>query len=43
VEHKVGSVEEAKALRKAKAMVEEELSKLTGGLPLPPGFKLPGF
>ncbi len=31
------------ALRKAKAMVEEELSKLTGGLPLPPGFKLPGF
>jgi len=31
------------ALRKAKAMVKEELSKLTGGLPLPPGFKLPGF
>ncbi len=31
------------ALRKAKAMVEEELSKLAGGLPLPPGFKLPGF
>jgi len=31
------------ALRKAKAMVEEELSKLTGGLPLPPGFKLTGF
>jgi len=31
------------ALRKVKAMVEEELLKLTGGLPLPPGFKLPGF
>lgn len=31
------------ALRKAKAMVEEELLKLTGALPLPPGFKLPGF
>ncbi len=31
------------ALRKAKALVEEELSKLTGGLSLPPGFKLPGL
>jgi DNA-binding YbaB/EbfC family protein len=31
------------ALRKAKVMVEEELSKLTVGLSLPPGFKLPGF
>lgn len=31
------------ALKKAKAMVEEELAKITGGLALPPGFKLPGF
>lgn len=31
------------ALKQAKAMVEEELAKITGGLALPPGFKLPGF
>lgn len=31
------------ALKKAKAMMEEELSKITGGLSLPPGFRLPGF
>lgn len=31
------------ALKKAKEMVEEELAKITGGLALPPGFKLPGF
>ena len=31
------------ALRRAKAIVEEELAKLTGGLPLPPGFRFPGF
>ncbi len=31
------------ALKKAKEMVEEEMSKLVGGLALPPGFKLPGF
>ncbi|MCS7200065.1 MAG: YbaB/EbfC family nucleoid-associated protein [Caldimicrobium sp.] len=31
------------ALKKAKALLEEELAKVTGGLALPPGFKLPGF
>lgn len=31
------------ALKKAKMMIEEELTKITGGLPLPPGFKLPGL
>lgn len=31
------------ALKKAKAMMEEEIAKITGGLNLPPGFKLPGF
>lgn len=31
------------ALKKAKAMMEEEIAKITGGLALPPGFKLPGF
>lgn len=31
------------ALKRAKSMMEEELSKITGGLPLPPGFKLPGL
>jgi len=31
------------ALKKAKAMMEEEMAKITGGLALPPGFKLPGF
>lgn len=31
------------ALKKAKAMMEEELAKLTGGLNLPPGFRLPGL
>lgn len=31
------------ALKKAKAMMEEEIAKITGGLTLPPGFKLPGF
>jgi len=31
------------ALRKAKAMMQEELMKLTSGIPLPPGFKLPGL
>jgi len=31
------------ALKKAKMMIEEELAKITGGLPLPPGFKLPGL
>lgn len=31
------------ALKKAKEMVEEEMAKITGGLALPPGFKLPGF
>lgn len=29
------------ARAKADAHVSEEMSKLTGGLPLPPGFKLP--
>ena len=29
------------ALRKAQEMVSEEMSKLTGGLKLPPGLKLP--
>ncbi len=29
------------ARTKADAHVSEEMSKLTGGLPLPPGFKLP--
>uniref|UniRef100_A0A832LV77 Nucleoid-associated protein ENT73_06925 n=1 Tax=Caldimicrobium thiodismutans TaxID=1653476 RepID=A0A832LV77_9BACT len=31
------------ALKKAKVMMEEEIAKITGGLALPPGFKLPGF
>jgi DNA-binding YbaB/EbfC family protein len=31
------------ALKKAKAMMEEEMAKITGGLALPPGFRLPGF
>lgn len=31
------------ALKKAKEMVEAEMAKITGGLALPPGFKLPGF
>ncbi|MCS7149696.1 MAG: YbaB/EbfC family nucleoid-associated protein [Caldimicrobium sp.] len=31
------------ALKKAKALVEEEMAKITGGLALPPGFKIPGF
>ncbi|MBK0401024.1 YbaB/EbfC family nucleoid-associated protein [Limibaculum sp. M0105] len=30
------------AVRKAKEQAQEELSKLTEGLPLPPGFKFPG-
>lgn len=30
------------AVRKAKEQAAEELSKLTEGLPLPPGFKFPG-
>jgi DNA-binding YbaB/EbfC family protein len=29
------------ARQKGEAMVQEEMSKLTGGLSLPPGFKLP--
>ena len=29
------------ARQKGEAMVQEEMSKLTGGLQLPPGFKLP--
>lgn len=29
------------ACHKAEALVSEEMSKLTGGLPLPSGFKLP--
>ncbi len=31
------------ALKRAKAMMEEEMAKITGGLALPPGFRLPGF
>lgn len=31
----------ADAKRKAEAMSQEEMQKLTGGLNLPPGFKLP--
>lgn len=31
------------ALKKAKALFEEELAKITGSLALPPGFKPPGF
>lgn len=31
------------ALKKVKVMMEEEMAKITGGLALPPGFKLPGI
>lgn len=31
----------ADAKRKVEAQMQEEMSSLTGGLPLPPGFKLP--
>lgn len=31
----------ADAKRKVEAQMQEEMSALTGGLPLPPGFKLP--
>jgi DNA-binding protein YbaB len=35
----VAAVNDAKG--KADAAAQAEMSKLTGGLPLPPGFKLP--
>lgn len=31
------------ALKKAREMIEEEFSKITGGFKLPSGFKWPGF
>lgn len=31
------------ATRKAKEMAQAEMAKLTEGLPLPPGFKMPGL
>lgn len=31
----------ADAKRKVEAQMQDEMSQLTGGLPLPPGFKLP--
>ncbi|MGL1260121.1 YbaB/EbfC family nucleoid-associated protein [Vibrio parahaemolyticus] len=31
----------ADAKRKVETQMQEEMSALTGGLPLPPGFKLP--
>ncbi len=31
----------ADAKRKVEALMQDEMSSLTGGLPLPPGFKLP--
>ncbi len=31
------------ALKRAREMIEEELSKMTGGLKLPGGLKFPGF